>query len=107
MKSENRTDTKNTRGERLLECLRESVRQDFAGFSLCYQPLMSAQNGALRGCEALLRWCHPDFPQAVSPCEFVPILEESGLILEVGSWVLDSAVRQCAVWGKQQPNFQM
>ncbi|MEG0617260.1 MAG: diguanylate cyclase [Oscillospiraceae bacterium] len=92
---------------RLLGNLREAIKMGFKGFSLLYQPIIRADNGKINGCEALLRWKSKDFPNGVSPCEFIPILEESGLILEVGAWVLDTAAAQCAVWSKLMPEFQM
>ncbi|MHB1360052.1 MAG: putative bifunctional diguanylate cyclase/phosphodiesterase [Rhodocyclaceae bacterium] len=64
---------------------------------LHYQPQVTAGDGRIRGFEALLRWRHPlrDF---VSPVDFIPIAEESGLIEPIGAWVLDSACRQLADW---------
>ncbi|MEG0649813.1 MAG: diguanylate cyclase [Oscillospiraceae bacterium] len=92
---------------KLLGSLRESIKMGFKGFSLKYQPLINANNEELYGCEALLRWENPDFPKGVSPCDFIPVLEESGLILEVGNWVIETAMEQCALWSKVKPDFQM
>lgn len=92
---------------RLLEKLRESVVTGFTGFSLVYQPLIAAKDESLYGCEVLLRWSNPAFPDGISPQDFVPVLESSGLILEVGRWVLKTAVKQCAQWLNWMPEFQM
>lgn len=91
---------------RLLEKLRLCIANDFDGFSLKYQPLISAKDGTLHGCEALLRWSHPDFPK-IAPSQFVPILESSGLIFDVGHWIVHEALGQCAQWLAIMPSFQM
>ncbi len=66
-------------------------------FSLHYQPQICLQRGAVCGVEALLRWSPADMAP-VSPFEFIPILEESGLIVPVGAWVLHEACRQAVAW---------
>ena len=66
-------------------------------FSIHYQPQIAVDTGYVRGFEALLRWHHP-VAGLVSPALFIPLLEERGLIVEVGRWVLESACRQCADW---------
>jgi diguanylate cyclase (GGDEF)-like protein len=66
---------------------------------LVYQPQTSVACGRVLGVEALLRWDHPT-RGPVSPAEFVPILEESGLILDVGAWVLEEACQQLAAWDR-------
>ncbi len=66
-------------------------------FSLHYQPQICLKKGAVCGVEALLRWNPADMPP-VSPIEFIPILEESGLIVPVGAWVLHEACRQAVAW---------
>jgi len=64
---------------------------------LVYQPIMDLTDMTTCGVEALLRWHHPS-RRMVMPDEFIPILEESGLILDVGRWVLSEACRQAAAW---------
>jgi diguanylate cyclase (GGDEF)-like protein len=68
-------------------------------FVLFYQPQVSA-NGQVIGVEALLRWQHPQRGM-VSPAEFIPVAEESGLIVQIGHWVLETACAQLALWAHQ------
>jgi EAL domain-containing protein (putative c-di-GMP-specific phosphodiesterase class I) len=68
-------------------------------FSLNYQPQVSMASGAITGMEALLRWT-PDGGPPVAPSQFIPLLEESGLIVAVGEWVLWHACSQCVEWQK-------
>lgn len=65
--------------------------------TLHYQPQMALPEGHIIGAEALLRWKHPEFGM-VSPAEFIPIAEASGQIVQIGEWVLRTAVRQMKVW---------
>src|SRR5205085_465729 len=64
---------------------------------LHYQPLVSSTDASLVGCEALLRWRHPKRGM-ISPAEFIPVAEDSGLIGEIGQWVLETACREAATW---------
>jgi len=84
------------RGRIFLETdLRNAViREEFV---LYYQPKVSCGNGRMTGAEALLRWHHPR-RGIVSPDEFIPLLEETGLIIAVGRWVLNAACVQAAAW---------
>ena len=65
-----------------------------------YQPQVSTVSGQLVGAEALLRWTHPELG-IISPAEFIPIAEASGLILPIGEWVLSQAVHQAKIWMKK------
>jgi diguanylate cyclase (GGDEF)-like protein len=66
-------------------------------FELYYQPKMDISSGRVAGVEALLRWNRPGYGM-VSPAEFIPVLEETGLIVAVGTWVINEACRQAAAW---------
>jgi diguanylate cyclase (GGDEF)-like protein len=69
-------------------------------FELHYQPKLSVKTRRIAGAEALIRWHDPD-SGLVSPARFLPVLEESGLILEVGDWVIERAARDCREWQHQ------
>lgn len=64
---------------------------------LYYQPQIAMSNGSVVGVEALLRWNHPELGM-ISPVDFIPIAEDSGLIVPIGRWVLRAACRQIAAW---------
>lgn len=86
--------------------LQLSASGSMARFSLAYQPLIRAADSRIVGAEALLRWSCESFG-SVSPAEFVPLLEQSGLILPVGTWVLEEAVKTCKRWVTCSAEFVM
>jgi diguanylate cyclase (GGDEF)-like protein len=79
--------------------LKESLKNAIAGhqFVLTYQPEFSQRTGQLVGCEALIRWDHPEFGR-LSPARFIPLAEKSGLIVPIGEWVIREAARQYVAW---------
>ncbi|WP_239166684.1 putative bifunctional diguanylate cyclase/phosphodiesterase [Actinoplanes italicus] len=66
-------------------------------FRLLYQPIVELPSGAVTGVEALVRWQPTDKP-IVSPAEFIPVAEHSGLIIDLGAWILDQACADAAAW---------
>ncbi|WP_256080092.1 bifunctional diguanylate cyclase/phosphodiesterase [Massilia sp. YIM B04103] len=86
--------------------IESELRQALANneLMLYYQPKVSLRSGRIVGAEALLRWKHP-VRGLVSPGVFIPVAEETGLILELGNWVMEEACRQIRVW--QDANLLM
>jgi len=80
----------------LLTAMRSSLKQG-EGFSLHYQPKVDLATGRVLGAEALMRWSHPAHGP-VSPAQFIPLAERSGLIVELGRWALREACRQAQAW---------
>ena len=79
----------------LESALRRAIAEE--QFALNYQPQFDLETGRLIGAEALLRWSHPQWGP-MSPAKFIPLAEETGLIVEIGRWALQTACREAARW---------
>jgi len=81
--------------QRMETDLRNAIKRE--EFELHYQPIIDIETGLVRTCEALLRWRHPERGM-VSPGEFIPVAEETGVIAEIGELVMDMACCECVSW---------
>ncbi len=91
---------------RLTQTLRKAVNNNFEGFEAYFQPLYLMENGALYGAETLMRFHCEEFGN-VSPTEFIPILEETGLIIPAGQWILHQALIACRLFQQHIPDFKI
>ncbi len=82
--------------------LRRAIEQQ--EFILYYQPIVSLQTGILTGFEALIRWRHPTRGM-ISPVDFIPIAEATGLIVSLGKWIFKEACRQLKIWQAKFPEY--
>jgi diguanylate cyclase (GGDEF)-like protein/PAS domain S-box-containing protein len=74
---------------------------------LVYQPIVDLKSGKINKAEALIRWLHPTHG-LISPNEFIPIAEDTGLIIEIGNWIFQEVVGQVAIWRETiNPDFQI
>ncbi len=81
--------------------LRKAI--EYNQFFLQYQPIICLQTGLVESVEALIRWNHPEYGM-IPPNDFIPMAEETGLIVSMGEWVLRTALQQFAVWQKLSPD---
>jgi diguanylate cyclase (GGDEF)-like protein/PAS domain S-box-containing protein len=75
-------------------------------FVLCYQPIVELVSNEIVGVEALVRWRQPD-GRLAPPAEFIPLAEETGLIVALGTWVLEESLRQAAEWRRMFPGHHL
>lgn len=94
------------RKRELLVAMRKAVSNDYEGFDVFFQPIMKVGVEELYAAESLLRFKTSE-GESVSPVEFIPILEESGLIIPVGKWVLHRALSMCRECQQTQPDFKI
>lgn len=92
------------RVQKLRDELKESINNDFEGFTLFFQPIVNGASNRIIGCEALLRWKGSTVTDS-RPDEFIKILEDDGDIIPVGRWVMEQAVKQQSIWNKIYPGI--
>lgn len=89
-----------------IQVLRKAVNRDFEGFEAYFQPIVDITNNKLTSAEALMRFSSEETGR-LSPAEFIPLLEESGLIIPVGRWMLNKALEACSKVRKIIPDFRV
>ena len=90
----------------LQDKLRDSIVNDFEGFEVYYQPVYKTNKNKVEGAEALIRWNSKDYG-FMSPVEFIPLLEESYLIIPLGRWIIKQATMQCKKWMAVSRDFSI
>lgn len=94
---------KKTRVLHLRDAMRESVNNNFRGFSIVMQPIIDSRTGKGTSCETLLRWNDERFP-GIGPTEFIPVLEDTAFIIPVGKWIIDQVLRTLRDWEDKGDN---
>lgn len=93
------------------KALHNAVNEDFKGFQVFYQPVVDASTYMLTGAEALMRFSIKkegvDEYEYISPVEFIPVLEETGLIIPAGRWILEQSAKQCSIWNEHVKDFRV
>lgn len=97
------------RKRKLVMGLHHAVDSEFKGFEVYYQPIVDCITNRILGAEALMRFSleKEDGVERVSPLEFIPLLEETGLILPAGKWILNEAASMCREMQKKIPGFRV
>ena len=88
----------------LIRQLREDIAEDYRGFYLNFQPQVDAETRQMIGVETLMRWKNRD-GNIVSPGEFIPVMEQNGMIYHAGLWMVRESFRACKEWIKIKPDF--
>lgn len=88
----------------LIRQLREDIAEDYRGFYLNFQPQVDAETRQMIGVETLMRWKNRD-GNIVSPGEFIPVMEQNGMIYHAGLWMVSESFRACKEWIKIKPDF--
>ena len=86
--------------------MQNSIARGCEDFFLCYQPQIDAKTGKLTGAEALLRWYDRD-GSVVAPMQFIPMLERSRMIIPVGHWIIENAIKTAKKWQEFMPDFEI
>lgn len=93
------------------KALHNAVNEDFKGFQVFYQPVVDASTYMLTGAEALMRFSIKkegvDECEYISPVEFIPVLEETGIIIPAGRWILEQSAKQCSIWNEHVKDFRV
>ena len=94
---------------RIVAALRNAVVNGFKGFEVYYQPIIDCETEQIIGAEALMRFSmmSEDSLEIISPIDFIPLLEETGLIIPAGRYVLNEAAKMCCEMQKYIPDFKM
>ncbi len=101
----NEMQIKTTKRAQLIRDLREALSSD--QLHVYYQPIVDSKNNRITRAEALIRWIHPSLGM-ISPLDFIPVAEETGLINEIGDWVFLQAIEQVKEWRESYaPDFQI
>lgn len=96
----------NERKLAMSESLRACVENNFEGFSVVFQPQVEVKTGRIYGAEALSRWHNDQFGN-VSPLEFIPLMEQNGMISALGRWVFKEAAQCCKKWCSRGHDLRM
>lgn len=88
----------------IINDLRTAISQD--EFFITYQPIINLNTNLIEKAEALIRWQHPN-KGIINPLDFIPLAEESGLIIDISNWLLKEVVKQMKIWRTLDANFQV